>query len=58
MMTTFAASVAPANPAEDLFFDLALEDLTEAADLFQPIFDAHRRCRRLGLARSFAAARP
>ena len=29
--------------AEDLFFDLALEDLTRAADLFQPIF-AHRWC--------------
>ena len=25
---------------EDLFFELALEDLTEAADLFRPIFDA------------------
>jgi transaldolase len=26
-------------PAEELFFDLALEDLTQAADLFRPIFD-------------------
>ncbi len=25
---------------EDLFFELALEDLTDAADLFRPIFDA------------------
>ena len=25
---------------EDLFFELALEDLTQAADLFRPIFDA------------------
>ncbi|MGZ3596896.1 MAG: transaldolase [Syntrophales bacterium] len=25
---------------EDLFFDLALEDLTKAADLFRPIYDA------------------
>ena len=25
---------------EDLFFELALEDLTEAADLFRPVFDA------------------
>ena len=27
---------------EDLFFELALEDLTEAADLFRPTFDATR----------------
>jgi len=27
-----------ARPPEDLFFDLALADLTRAADLFQPIF--------------------
>ena len=25
---------------EDLFFELALEDLTQAADLFRPVFDA------------------
>ena len=25
---------------EDLFFELALQDLTQAADLFRPIFDA------------------
>src|SRR5215510_9375956 len=25
---------------EELFFDLALEDLTQAADLFRPIYDA------------------
>ncbi|MEO8153911.1 MAG: transaldolase [Rhizobacter sp.] len=28
------------EPAEELFFALALEDLTTAADLFRPIFDA------------------
>jgi transaldolase len=28
-----------ANLPEDLFFELALEDLTRAADLFRPIFD-------------------
>ena len=28
------------EPAEELFFSLALEDLTTAADLFRPIFDA------------------
>jgi transaldolase len=27
------------EPAEDLFFDLALDDLTRAADLFRPIHD-------------------
>ena len=27
---------------EDLFFELALQDLTQAADLFRPIFDASR----------------
>jgi transaldolase len=31
-----------AGSAEDLSFDLASEDLTRAADLFQPVF-AHRR---------------
>jgi transaldolase len=28
-----------ARSGEDLFFDLALEDLTRAAELFQPVFD-------------------
>jgi transaldolase len=28
------------EPAEELFFSLALEDLTAAADLFRPVFDA------------------
>ncbi|MEO7338358.1 MAG: transaldolase [Caldimonas sp.] len=28
------------EPAEEMFFTLALEDLTTAADLFRPIFDA------------------
>ena len=28
------------KPAEELFFTLALDDLTRAADLFRPIFDA------------------
>ena len=27
-------------PCEDIFFELALQDLTQAADLFRPIFDA------------------
>lgn len=30
----------PGEPAEDLFFALALEDLTTAADLFRRVFDA------------------
>ncbi len=32
--------VARGLPDEDIFFDLALEDLTQAADLFRPTFDA------------------
>ena len=28
------------SPCEDIFFTLALQDLTQAADLFRPIFDA------------------
>lgn len=32
--------VALGLPTEDIFFELALEDLTQAADLFRPIFDA------------------
>ncbi len=31
--------VAKGMPAEELFFELALEDLTQAADLFRPIYD-------------------
>lgn len=27
-------------PCEDIFFELALQDLTQAADLFRPVFDA------------------
>src|SRR5215467_12008038 len=31
--------VALGTPAEALFFELALEDLTQAADLFRPVHD-------------------
>src|SRR6266481_4893427 len=31
--------LAQGKSGEELFFELALEDLTEAADLFQPIYD-------------------
>src|SRR5437764_1508510 len=31
--------VAEGESGEQLFFDLAIEDLTRAADLFRPIFD-------------------
>jgi transaldolase len=31
--------IASGRSGEDLFFDLALEDITRAADLFRPIFD-------------------
>jgi transaldolase len=33
------AGLAQARSSEEIFFDLALEDLTQAADLFRPIFD-------------------
>jgi Transaldolase/Fructose-6-phosphate aldolase len=39
-------SASATKPPEDLFFDLALADLTRAADLFEPIFaarDLHQR---------------
>ena len=46
-----------ANRERHLFFDLAIEDITRAADLFRPIHDRTRWRGRLGVARSFAAAR-
>src|ERR1700746_793243 len=33
------AGLAQARSSEEIFFDLALADLTQAADLFRPIFD-------------------
>ena len=33
------AGLAQRKSSEDIFFDLALEDLTRAADLFRPIWD-------------------
>ena len=47
---------ASGKSGEALFFELALEDLRRAADLFRPVHDAHRRRRRLGVAGSLAAA--
>ena len=41
---------------EELFFELALQDLTQAADLFRPIFDASGGVDGWGFARSLAAA--
>ena len=41
---------------EELFFDLALEDLTQAADLFRPDLGPDERRGRLGVARSLAPA--
>jgi transaldolase len=32
--------IRPVKSDEELFFDLAIEDLTQAADLFRPIYDA------------------
>src|SRR4029078_10595665 len=37
--TTIARKLAKRESSEALFFDLALEDLTRAADLFRPIYD-------------------
>lgn len=36
---TIRADLAQGKPGEELFFDLALEDITRAADLFRPIYD-------------------
>ena len=38
--TAIAEKASKGKSGEDLFFDLALEDLTRAADLFRPIHDA------------------
>ena len=46
-----------ASRGEALFFELALEDLTQAADLFRPVHDATGGRRRLGVAGGLAAAR-
>ncbi len=35
-----AAGAAAGEPAEEIFFGLALDDLTRAADLFRPVYDA------------------
>ena len=43
---------------EDLFFNLALADLTRAADLFQPDLRPDRWGRRLGIARGLPLTRP
>src|SRR4249920_2035551 len=37
------AGVAKGRSGEELFFDLALEDLTRAADLFRPIWERTER---------------
>ena len=47
----------PGKSGEALFFELALEDLTRAADLFRPVHERTERRRRLGVARGLAAAR-
>ena len=43
---------------EALFFELGLEDLGQAADLFRPIHDETERCGRLGVAGGLATAGP
>jgi transaldolase len=49
--------VADGKSGEALFFELALEDLTRAADLFRPIYDRTNGVDGWGFARSFAFAR-
>ena len=44
------------NSGEALFFDLALDDLTRAADLFRPTHDQTKGRRWVGVAGSLAAA--
>ena len=39
MMRRSATNSRAASPGEELFFELALEDITRAADLFRPIHD-------------------
>ena len=39
MMGRFAKKLAQGKDGEELFFDLALEDITRAADLFRPIHE-------------------
>ena len=51
-----ATKVKEGKAGEELFFELALDDLTAAADLFRPIVGSDERRRRLGFARSVAAA--
>ena len=51
------AAASRGSRARTLFFELALADLRRAAELFAPSPRAHRRRRRLGLARGLAAAR-
>ena len=47
--------LAKGKSGEALFFDIALADITRAADLFRPIHDRYRR--RLGVAGSLAPPR-
>ena len=53
-----AAKRGPAKSGEDLFFELAMSDITRAADLFRPVFDRTDGRGRLGVAGSLAAAGP
>ena len=41
---------------EDLFFELAIADLSRAADLFKPVYDRTASGRRLGIAGGLTAA--
>ncbi len=49
-------SISKRTAAEDLFFELAIEDLTRAADLFRPIYDRTNGMDGMGLLGSLATA--
>ncbi len=52
-----AAGLAKGRSGESLFFDLAIEDITRAADLFKPILGPDQHRRRLGVVRGLASPR-
>ena len=56
--TAIAAKLGQGKSGEALFFELALEDLTRAADLFRPDLRSDQRHGRMGVARGLAAAGP
>ena len=54
--TAIREQLAKGRSGEELFFDMAIEDITRAADLFRPHLRPDQRRGRLGFAGSVAAA--